>query len=146
MSSSFCERRSRRDYRRVRRRQQRGCGVEIAGVATVSRKRRDIGQETWSTAATRYAGYYAGDLALTTPLISPLYAELQGLPPLLIQVGGDEILLDDARRFTHNALLAGVEVTLEVMADLFHGFHMFSFLPETKAATEQIASFVRRNL
>ena len=46
----------------------------------------------------RYARYYAGEHELTFPLISPLYADMTGLPPLLIQVGTEEILLDDATR------------------------------------------------
>ena len=89
-----------------------------------------------------YAAYYAGDRDLTSPLLSPLYADLTGLPPLLIQVGSDEILLDDARSLAGRALEAGVNVTLEVCDEMFHVFQLFSFLPETKMAVAQIAEFV----
>ena len=89
-----------------------------------------------------YARYYAGENELTYPLISPLYANLEGLPPLLIQVGADEILLDDAIRFTQKARDAGVDVTLEIWDEMFHVFQLIPFLPETKKAVGSIAEFV----
>jgi acetyl esterase/lipase len=88
-----------------------------------------------------YARYYAGERDLTSPLISPLYADLTGLPPLLIQVGTDEILLDDAARCADRARAAGVEVTLEIWDGMFHVFQMLPFLRETKNALEHIAAF-----
>ena len=90
----------------------------------------------------RYAGYYAGGRERTEPLLSPLYADLKGLPPLLIQVGMNEILLDDAMRCAGKARKAGVDVTLETWEGMFHVFQMFPFLPETKRAVESIAKFV----
>jgi acetyl esterase/lipase len=93
----------------------------------------------------KYAKYYAGEHELTSPLISPLYADPKGLPPLLIQVGTDEILLDDATRFTKNAQESGVDVTLEIWDQMFHVFQMISFLPETKKAVGNIAEFVAHN-
>jgi monoterpene epsilon-lactone hydrolase len=93
-----------------------------------------------------YAGYYAGEHERTWPLLSPLYADLQGLPPLLIQVGTDEILLDDAVRCAGKARKTGVDVTLETWDGMFHVFQMFSFLPETKRAVESIAEFVSQRL
>jgi epsilon-lactone hydrolase len=79
-----------------------------------------------------YAGYYAGENDFTNPLISPLYANLEGLPPLLIHVGTDEILLDDATRFAEKARSAGVDVTLKIWDEMFHVFCLIPFLPETK--------------
>ncbi len=93
-----------------------------------------------------YARYYVGERELTSPLISPLYADMKGLPPLLIQVGADEILLDDATRCTENARKASVDVTLEIWDEMFHVFQLVSFLPETKKAMERIAGFVAQNL
>jgi len=92
----------------------------------------------------RYARYYADEQDLTNPLISPLYADLSSLPPLLIQVGTDEVLLDDARRFAERAQAAGVAVILEVWDEMFHVFQLVSFLPETKEAMQHIAEFVTR--
>jgi acetyl esterase/lipase len=94
----------------------------------------------------RYASFYAGSTPTTHPLISPLYADLSGLPPLLIQVGADEILLDDARRVAQNARAAGTPVTLEVYPAMFHVFQMFSFIPETKKALDSIAAFIHAAL
>ena len=94
-----------------------------------------------------YAGYYAGDQDLTLPLLSPLYADLTGLPPLLIQVGSDEILLDDARSLAGRAREAGVNVTLEVWDEMFHVFQLFSFLLKTtQMAVAQIVEFVADSL
>jgi len=93
-----------------------------------------------------YAKYYAGEREPAFPLISPLYADMKGLPPLLIQVGTDEILLDDAARCAENARQAGVDVTLEIWDEMFHVFQLIGFLPETKKAMAQIAEFVSQNL
>ena len=94
----------------------------------------------------RFAALYAGEHALDEPLISPNYADLHGLPPLLIQAGTDEILLDDARRLEQQARAAGVEVRLEVWEGLFHVFQTVGFLPESKEALEQIGRFVAGQL
>ncbi|MCP4539518.1 MAG: alpha/beta hydrolase [Chloroflexi bacterium] len=94
----------------------------------------------------KYARYYAVEHEVTAPLISPLYADLKGLPPLLIQVGTDEILLDDAVRCAEKARKAGMDVTLEIWDEMFHVFQMVSFLPETKKAVRSIAGFVSKNL
>ncbi|MBN1933202.1 MAG: alpha/beta hydrolase [Anaerolineae bacterium] len=86
-----------------------------------------------------YAAQYAGGRARTEPLLSPLYADLHALPPLLIQVGTNEILLDDAARCAGKAQAAGVDVTLETWDGMFHVFQMFPFLPETKRALATMA-------
>ena len=93
-----------------------------------------------------YARYYAGIDEVTSPLLSPLYADLKGLPPLLIQVGGDEILLDDATRLAEQAREAGVDVTLEIWDEMFHVFQLVSFLPETQKAVKHITDFAAKNL
>jgi acetyl esterase/lipase len=94
----------------------------------------------------RSAKFYAGEHDLRTPLISPLYADLTGLPPLLIQVGTDEILLDDAIRVAQKAKDRGVDVTLEVWEEMFHVFQIVPFLAESKKALEHIGDFVSRIL
>src|SRR3546814_10941903 len=60
------------------------------------------------------------------PLASPLHADLHGLPPLLIQVGTSECLLDDAVRLADKARAAGVEVTLEPSDGMIHDWDMFA--------------------
>jgi monoterpene epsilon-lactone hydrolase len=80
------------------------------------------------------------------PLASPLHADLHGLPPLLIQVGTAEILLDDARRIARRAREAGVVVTLEEFEEMPHVWHVFaSFLPEGQRAIDALGAFVREN-
>jgi monoterpene epsilon-lactone hydrolase len=78
------------------------------------------------------------------PLLSPLYADLSGLPPLLIHVGDHEILLDDAVRFGDKAVAAGVEAQTVVWPEMFHVFQMFApFLPEARRANTEIAAFIK---
>ena len=80
-----------------------------------------------------------------TPLASPLHADLKGLPPLLIQVGSAETLLDDARRLADRARAAGVDVTYEAWPDMVHVWHLFgSFLPEAQQAIQRIGDFTRQ--
>jgi monoterpene epsilon-lactone hydrolase len=82
-----------------------------------------------------------------TPLASPLYADLHGLPPLLVQVGTREALLDDARRVADRARAAGVDVTLAEYPDVVHMWIVFGpELPESHQAFEQAADFLRRHL
>jgi epsilon-lactone hydrolase len=88
---------------------------------------------------------YAGPLALTDPRVSPLYADLHGLPPTLIQVGEDEILLDDSLRFADRAWGAGVEVELQRFPGLWHDFQMeAAILRDAADAVRDIGAFLRR--
>jgi acetyl esterase/lipase len=81
------------------------------------------------------------------PLASPLYADLQGLPPLLIQVGDRETVLDDSTGFADKARAADVEVELEIWDDMIHVFQMFGAeLPEARQAITSIAKFLNRHL
>ncbi|MEX0682854.1 MAG: alpha/beta hydrolase [Dehalococcoidia bacterium] len=81
------------------------------------------------------------------PYLSPLYADLAGLPPMLIQVGDHEILLDDAKRFAERATAAGVDATLEVWDEMIHVFQFFApMLPEGTAAIERIGEFVKASV
>jgi acetyl esterase/lipase len=97
-----------------------------------------------SMARLMYPLYY-GTLNPQYPLISPLYADLKGLPPLFIQVGTDEILLDDAVRFAERAKAAGVDVTLEVWQGMWHVWQICApFMPEAQQAIDTLSAFVRR--
>jgi len=89
---------------------------------------------------------YLGDTDPCTPLASPLYADLTGLPPLLIQVGTAECLFDDAMRLADHARAAGVDVTLEPWDDMIHMWHMFAaILPEGQQAIDRIGEFIRQH-
>jgi len=79
------------------------------------------------------------------PVASPLFADLRGLPPFLIQVGSDEILLSDCTSFDEKARAAGVDVTLEVWDGMQHEWHFAAkLMPEARQAVERIGEFVRR--
>lgn len=82
-----------------------------------------------------------------TPLASPLYADLSGLPHLLIQVGTHETLQDDSVRLAERARAAGVDVTLEQWEEMIHVWHFFAFiLPEAQQAIDRIGQFVREHV
>jgi acetyl esterase/lipase len=88
-------------------------------------------------------GYLAGTDA-RTPLASPLFADLTGLPPLLVQVGTAEVLLDDSTRFAARAQQAGIDMELEVWDDMIHDWHAFALvLPEGRQAIERVGAFVK---
>jgi acetyl esterase/lipase len=79
------------------------------------------------------------------PLASPLYADLKGLPPMLIHVGSVEILLDDATRLAERARAAGVEVECEVWPDMLHVWHLFApMLSEGREAIAKAGAFIAR--
>ena len=81
-----------------------------------------------------------------TPLAAPLHADLKGLPPLLIQVGDHEVLLDDSTRVAQKARTAGVNVKLEVWPEMIHVWHLFaSFLPEGQEAVDGVGKFIREH-
>jgi monoterpene epsilon-lactone hydrolase len=93
------------------------------------------------------AGAFAGRRAFADPLISPQFADLAGLPPLLIQVGSEETLLDDAVTLAGRAGAAGVAVTLEIWPDMIHAFPMFfPRVAASRRATETAGAFMRRHM
>jgi monoterpene epsilon-lactone hydrolase len=92
----------------------------------------------------RMAGQYLHGADPRTPLASPLYADLSGLPPLLIVVGGDEALLDDSVRLARSAGMAGVDVTLYIGASMQHVFPIYcGVMPEADAAVMMIGEWIR---
>jgi acetyl esterase/lipase len=91
-----------------------------------------------------FAPAYLGDASPRDPYASPAYADLAGLPPLLLQVGSTELLLDDARR-VHTKIQAANGVSrLEIYEDVVHCWQMLdSLVPEARAALLQAAAFIR---
>jgi epsilon-lactone hydrolase len=78
------------------------------------------------------------------PLANPLLADLKGLPPILLQVGGDDVLLDDSRAFFAKAQASGVDVTLEIEPDMQHVYHFLAGAsPEADAAIRRAAAWGR---
>jgi len=90
--------------------------------------------------------YLAGGDA-RRPEVSPLCGELSGLPPLLIQAGEAEVLVDQVRAFAARASAAGAELTLSVYPDMVHVWHMLrSATPEAQRAIDEVGAFVRQQL
>lgn len=82
-----------------------------------------------------------------SPLASPLYADLSGIPPLLIQVGTSEVLFDDSTRLAERARKAGVDVALEPWEEMIHDFQLFAaLLPEGREAIARIGEYVRKRI
>ena len=91
------------------------------------------------------AKLYAQKEALNHPLISPVFADLKGLPPLLIQAGGIEALVDDSITLANRAKEAGVEVKLEVFENMTHVFQNFGEeLSESRKAFENVNDFIQK--
>lgn len=78
------------------------------------------------------------------PLASPLFAEFSGLPPLLIQCGGREVILDDSRVLADRARAAGVDVALDLYEDMIHVFQTYAELPDAEKALARAGVFLDR--
>lgn len=98
-------------------------------------------------ASETYLGYYVGNGDGKHPYASPLFGDLSGLPPLMIQVGDYETLLDDSVRFAKKAQEAGVEAHLHVWDGLFHCFPLLApMFPEATQAMEEVCAFIHEKL
>jgi epsilon-lactone hydrolase len=87
---------------------------------------------------------YAADESLDNRLISPVFADFSGFPPMFIQVGSIEILLSDAQLLANKAQQAGVEVHFKVWEGMWHVWQISNRLPEAKQAVKEIGDFVRQ--
>lgn len=116
--------------------------LSFSGASLQSNRQQDklLNQSMLEAAAQIYIG---ADSA-TNPLISQIYASLAGLPPLLIQVGSYEILLDDAKRIAEQVQQAGGDVDLQVYDGVGHVWHLFTFVPEAQRAFDEIARFIQK--
>lgn len=106
---------------------------------------RDRDRDRWLSRGhlERWARYYAGSTERRTPLLSPVYAELHGLPPLLVLAGEHEILLDDARRVVDRASASGTEARLLIGRGMQHDWPLtLPWLDESKAAWRAMTEFV----
>jgi len=87
--------------------------------------------------------YYTAGRDASDPLISPLFADLGGMPPMLIQVGSDEILLSDSTRLVEKACTAGVDARLEIWPGMWHVFQVFApYLPEAQQAIDAMGEYI----
>ncbi len=114
--------------------------LAATGASLVSNDRRDAMFQGNDIAAG--AGPYLSGADPKNPLASPLYAELHGLPPLLIHAGTYEVLLDDSTRLANRARSAGTNVTLRTWPVVPHVWPLFSFLPEARESMDDAARFL----
>jgi epsilon-lactone hydrolase len=118
-----------------------GTGASMAGNAELD---LIVGPQTLQFMTGHFLGV-EGDAK--DPLAAPLYAELYDLPPLLIQVGAHETLLDDSTRLAERAEFAGVDVTLEVWPEMQHVFQTnVGAMPEATEAVARIGEYLRPRL
>jgi acetyl esterase/lipase len=120
--------------------------MEITGESLATNREKDVLVQ--KEVVEMMAATFLGDGGnRRDPLANPLYADLGGLPPMYIQVGGDETLLDDSRRLTDRAKAAGVDVRLEIFPEMQHVFHFAAGnAPEADDAIHKLADWVRPKL
>ena len=119
--------------------------TDLAKTGESMRTRADADPMVTPQSSAAYAARYVGaDGDLRAPLASPLYADLTGLPPMLVLVGTAEILLDDSTRIAARARDAGVEVDLQVWNEMIHIWPYFADkIPEGRAAIELMGNYIR---
>ena len=119
--------------------------VDMEGIGDSMTTRADRDPMVQKEGLVGMAGVYLADADPRSPLAAPMYADLSGLPPLLIQVGASETLFDDAVRLDEKARAAGVETTFEEWDDMIHVWHIFApMLDEGQKAIERMAEFMRQ--
>ena len=117
------------------------CDLTLSGASVDLNEASDPQASRWFLA--EMADAYLGPEDPATPLASPLYADLVGLPPLLIQVGSAEVLLDDGVRLSEAASAAGVEVEFELWKDMIHVWHALApLVPQAEDALNRIADWL----
>ncbi|MDP9180705.1 MAG: alpha/beta hydrolase, partial [Chloroflexota bacterium] len=120
-----------------------GTDFTFSGETMETRKDRD--PLLTRSLCEHWLGMYLG---VTSPTVaSPLFGDYNGLPPILIQVGDAEILLDHSTRYAERAKAAGVDVTLEIWDDMIHVFQLFApMLPEGQQAIDKIGAWVKQHV
>jgi epsilon-lactone hydrolase len=120
--------------------------TDLEGLGDSMKTKSSVDPMVQKEALLEMAAHYLAGQDARHPLAAPLYADLAGLPPLLIQVGTAETLMDDSTRLAERARKAGVKVTLEPWENMIHVFQVFApMLEEGQQAIEKIGEFVRAN-
>jgi len=92
-----------------------------------------------------YHNWFLGEHSPTDPRISPVHADLRGLPPMLLHGGDGDVMCDDAAVLAAHARAAGVDVTHRQVPEMLHVWHVFAGrVPEATEAVEEIGAFARR--
>jgi len=121
--------------------------VDLEGVGASMTTKADADPIVEKDGLLKMAEAYHAETKPRHPLVSPIHADLSGLPPMLVQVGTSETLLDDSTRLTSKAKADGVDVTLEEWDEMIHVWHSFAaMLPEGQQAIDRIGEFVREKV
>ena len=121
--------------------------LDLEGTGESIKTRADVDPIATPEVIDVWAKAYLAGADPRTPLANPLYADLAGLPPLLIQVGDHEVLLDDSTRLAERGRAAGVQVKLEVWPEMIHRWQSYAaVLPEGQQAVEDIGTFIREQI
>jgi len=119
--------------------------LDLEGTGESFKSKADLDPICNGDSLLKSAAVYLGDENPQAPLVSPIYGNLQGLPPILIHVGTSEILLDDSKRLAERAKKDGVEVVLEIWEEMIHSWHFFAFmLPEGRKAIAGLGNFIMK--
>ncbi|MFO8049985.1 MAG: alpha/beta hydrolase [Desulfosudaceae bacterium] len=117
--------------------------TDLAVTGDSVRKRAEIDPFLTPAGLRHFSDLYRQGADPASPLVSPLYADLSGLPPMLLQVGERECLLDDSVRLAEKARAAGVDVTLEIWDGMVHVFQGFAaVLPEGADAIRRVGDYL----
>jgi acetyl esterase/lipase len=120
--------------------------IDLEGIGDSMKSKASVDPMVQKEALLEMAAHYLKGQNARSPLAAPLYADLAGLPPLLVQVGTAETLMDDSTRLAERARKAGVKVTLEPWENMIHVFQVFApMLDEGQQAIEKIGEFIRAN-
>jgi monoterpene epsilon-lactone hydrolase len=120
--------------------------IDLEGLGDSMKTKAAVDPMVQKEPLVQMAAHYLQGKDPRTPLAAPLYADLAGLPPLLVQVGTAETLLDDSTRLAERARKAGVKVTLQPWENMIHVFQLFApMLDEAQQAIDKIGEFVRAN-
>ncbi len=117
--------------------------VDLAGTGESVRTNAGRDAMFWAPGLAQGASHYLGGRPATDPVASPLYADLHGLPPLLIHAGDREILRDDSTRLAERARAAGVTVELRIWPVVPHVWQLAQFVPEARESVESAAAFLK---
>ena len=118
--------------------------LDVTGSGDSMRTRAD--KDPWFRAEDLpiAANHYCEPHQQRFPLVSPVFADVEGLPPVFIQVGDDEILLSDSERLADACTAAGVDVELQVWPEMWHVFQMFAAkMPESRQAIAKMGAYIQ---
>ncbi len=118
--------------------------LDLTLTADSLRTRDALDPMAYHAALARAASLYLGDVAADDPRASPLFADLRGLPRILIQVGTDEVLFDDSCNLATQARAARVPVDLDIAEGMWHVYQALApTVPEATAALKRVAAFLQ---